>query len=82
MDFLKREVKTRKLIFRIEFELNDSLLEEQEAVERVQKELNSSHGKAVSELVVFLLRTTRSSTWELGSVELFKREKEEEGEKI
>lgn len=78
MAFLKREVKTRKLIFRVEFELNNSLLEEQEAIDAVQRELDFNHGKVVSDLIVFLLRTTSSSTWQFGSVELLKVNEEKE----
>ncbi len=65
-----KEVKSPKLTVKFEFELNDSTFTPEEATERIQYLINSYSAPQFSELVVFLLRATRSSTWELKSLEI------------
>lgn len=72
MDFklAKREVKTPRMILKLEIELNESTLTDQEAADRLSFLINSYHAKEFSELIVFLLRETKSSTWELKALEI------------
>lgn len=65
MEFKKREVVSPKLILKLEIELTDSLLTAEEAAERIAFIINSSRSDAVSNFIVFLLRETKSSMWEM-----------------
>jgi hypothetical protein len=73
VDFSKikeRQVKSPKLTLKLEIELNDSLLEAQEAADRIQYLIDSSQSKEFSNLIVMLIRETKSSTWELSKFEI------------
>ena len=63
--FKTKEVKSEKLILTLQIELNRSSLTEDEAAERISMLLERRETKVFSELIVFLLRETQSSTWEL-----------------
>jgi hypothetical protein len=63
--FIRKEIKSEKLILHLEVELNHSLLTAQEAVDRLQFSINSYKMKSFSEFVVDLLRETKSSTYEI-----------------
>lgn len=65
---LKREVKTPKVFLRFEIELINSSLEIEEIGDRITRSLNGS--SVLSDLVLGLLRASRSSLWELGKVEI------------
>lgn len=71
MDFTKlkeQQVKSSKLIFKMEIELNESLLTDQEAADRLAYASNRAHD--FSAFILFLLRETRSSTYELKKLEI------------
>ena len=61
---------TKSMVLKLEIELIDSHYTPDEAAERVQYLINSSRAKEFSELIVFLLRTTRSNMWELKAFEI------------
>lgn len=74
VDFKKigdRKPVTKSLIVKLEIELTDSMYTVDEAAQKVQYMIDSSRSKEFSELIVFLLRTTRSSMWELHKLEIF-----------
>lgn len=65
MAFTTKEVKSPKLKLVLELEFNNSSLTAEEATNRISFLLNSSYSKQMSEFIVFLLRETKSSTWEM-----------------
>jgi hypothetical protein len=70
-DFKKiKEPVTKSMVLTLEIELINSHYTPDEAAEKLQYLINSSNAKEFSELIVFLLRTTRSSMWELKKLEL------------
>ncbi len=70
-DFKKiKEPITKSMVLTLEIELIDSHYTPDEAAERLQGLLNSSRSTEFSALIVMLLRTTRSSMWELKKLEL------------
>jgi hypothetical protein len=68
--FKKREIKSPKISVKFEFELIDSSLTADEAAERIQQLINGYKLPQFSDLVVALLRETRSSMWELKNLEI------------
>lgn len=68
--FGPKQVKSPKLTFKLEIELTDSLLDAQEAADRIQYLINSSNSRDLSNFIVFLLRETKSSMWEAKKVEI------------
>lgn len=71
MEFIKREIKSPKLTFKLEVELNNSSLTPEEATDRLDYLINRSYNaKAVSEFVLFLIRETKSSTYEIKNLEI------------
>lgn len=69
-----KEVKSKKLILTLEIELTNSCLDEQEAADRISYAINTSSRHEISEFIVFLLRETKSSYWELKKLEINKIE--------
>ena len=65
-----QEPITKSMVLKLEIELIDSHYTPDEAAEKIQYLINSSNAKEFSELIVFLLRTTRSSMWEFKSLEI------------
>lgn len=77
VDFKKirlTEPITKKMVLTLQIELFDSHYTPDEAAEKIQYLINSSRADEFSNLIVFLLRTSRSSMWELKNFEI----KEEE----
>lgn len=72
MTFTKREVKSEKLILRLDIELNQSTLTPEEASDAIQNAINMYNFKGFSSFIVDLLRITRSSTYELKELSLNK----------
>ena len=70
MNFKPKEIKTPKLVLKLEIELIDSTYTEEEAFNRLQYLLNSSNFKEFSAFIVALLRETRSSMWDNPNLEL------------
>lgn len=64
------EPVTKSMVLKLEIELINSALTPDEASAKLQYLIDSYHAKEFSELIVFLLRNTRSSMWELKSLEL------------
>lgn len=76
VDFLKiRPAKTKKLILKLELELINSKLTEEEATDQVEKMIRN--GREFSELIVALLRTTSSSMWGIKTAEITAEKTEE-----
>ena len=70
LPFVRREILSPKLTVTVEFELNDSTLSAEDAANAIQRAIDNGYGKYVSEFIVFLMRETRSSTWELKKVKV------------
>ena len=70
MAFTKKVVVTPKLTLKLELDLLDSSMTADEATERIQYLINSYNFKEFSNLIVTLMRETRSSMWDLKSLEL------------
>jgi hypothetical protein len=70
MNFVKKTIVSPKLILTLEIELNNSSLTAQEAADRISYAFNSSRSKELSEFIVFLIRETRSSTWDMQKLEI------------
>ncbi len=71
VDFKKlSEPITEKMVLTLQIELFNSHYTPDEAAEKLQYVLDSSRSTEFSELIVMLLRTTRSSMWELGKLEI------------
>lgn len=68
MVFTKKEVKTPKMILKLEIELNHSTKTPDEVAQRVQYAMNSYNCKSFSDFVIFLLRESQSSTYDLKSL--------------
>lgn len=68
--FVKREVKSPKLLMKFEVEFNNSTLTAQEAVDRISSRIHGPHCREFSEFIVFLLRETKSSTFEIKKLEI------------
>lgn len=64
-NFKKREVKSPKLILKLEIELTNSTLTAEDAARRIQYLIDSSNNKDMSNFIIFLLRETNSSMWEV-----------------
>jgi hypothetical protein len=68
--FKPKEVVSERLFFKLELELTHSNLTPEEAAQRIEFLINGSHSKVISELINFLLRETKSSFWELKTLEI------------
>ncbi len=70
MMFIKKEIKSPKLILTLEVELNNSSLTPQEAADRLSYLIQHNRNNKVCEFLVELLRETRSSTFEVKKLEI------------
>lgn len=69
-NYAKQEIKTKKMSLHLEIELNESSMTEEEATTRLAFLFNTGNIDALSKLIIFLLRETGSSTWDLKRLEL------------
>lgn len=69
MAFTPRPVVSEKLVVKVEIELYKSTLTPQEAADAIQHAINR-YGEGFSSFIVFLLRETRSSMYELKHMEI------------
>lgn len=77
VDFKKlREVVSPTLILKLEIELNNSALTENEAADRLSSVLHNSYNNEFANFIVMLIRETRSSTWGLKTLEIKASQKE------
>lgn len=70
MTFSKKEVISPKLVLKLEIELSDSSYTAEEAADRIAHLINSSRSESFSSFIVFLLRETKSSMWDLKTLEI------------
>jgi hypothetical protein len=73
VDFRKiktKVIKSNKLILKLEIELNESSYTAQEAAERIAYLINGHYEIDFSNFILFLLRETKSNTWELKNLEI------------
>ncbi len=68
--FTKREVKSEKLLLKIELELIDSLYTADESASRLQYLIDSYQSKEFSSFIMFLMRETQSNSWEMKKLEI------------
>lgn len=65
-----REIVSPKLTLKFEIELSESTLTADDAARRIQFLIDTGSAREVSMFIVFLLRETRSSMWELKNLEI------------
>lgn len=72
--FESKKPITEEMVLKLELNLFRSSLTPEEAAQRIEYLINSPYSKEFSGFIVFLLRETKSSSWELKSLELNKVE--------
>ena len=65
-----REVKSKKLILKLEVELSNSLLTAEEAADRLNAMIKMCRFREFDNLVVALLRETKSNMWDMKNLEI------------
>lgn len=73
MNFKKvgsKAVVSKILTLKLEIDLNDSGYTAEDAASRIEYLIHSYNAKEFSELIAFLLRETKSSTWEMKKLEV------------
>lgn len=72
--FDPKKIVTEKMVLKLEIELFRSSLTPEEAAQRIEYLINDPRNRPFPEFIVFLLRETKSSSWEMKSLELNKVE--------
>lgn len=69
-EFEARKIVSPKLTLSIEIVLSDSTLTPEEAANRIQQLINGYNAREFSNFIVFLLRETSSSMWDMKKLEI------------